>query len=426
MQPEMLVSQNHLQSTRINKSYLNYIYNEGLLNFRSYKSYVVITCLKGLAPFVRKEVEALGYHITSEWVTGIQLKASMADCIRLNLRLRCASQVLFEIAAFDANDIEHVSSMMKKIPWEDLIPSDGYVSVTNSARHDSINNTMFANQFVKDIICDRIKENTDNRPDAGPKQDYSVVNWVWINNQVSVFLDTSGNSLGKHGYRLFPGKAPLGEAVSAAIVYASEWDCSSTLLNPMCGSGTLAIEAAMIQSKRYPGLNRNNYAFMHFLGYQKGFYESELEEIRNIVDLQAKKCIIASDIDSEAIDIAMSNAEKAGVRHLISFGKGDFMQSPVPEAENGIVLFNPPYGERLGEAEDLKFLYASIGDFLKKRCKGYKAFVLSGNPDLMKFIGLQTFLKLQLYAGKIECKLHGFKMYAGKKNQDEVTINEES
>ncbi len=235
----------------------------------------------------------------------------------------------------------------------------------------------------------------------------------WKNETAEIFLDTSGETLAKHGYRKIPGKAPMLEALASATIIATKWDKSSPFVNPMCGSSTIAIEAALMATNRKPGLFRSNYAFMHIVGYDKGVYEAErLKLFKQILEVPNFK-IIASDINADAINISKINAAAAGVEHYIQFSTEDFEATEVPEQEGGVVFFNPEYGERMGVETELEKTYAQIGDFMKKKCNGYTGYVFTGNLDLAKKIGLKASRRIAFYTSKIDCRLLEFELYAG-------------
>ncbi|HMR19310.1 MAG TPA: class I SAM-dependent RNA methyltransferase, partial [Sphingobacterium sp.] len=207
---------------------------------------VIVTCNRRLSPYLEQEVRELGFQPTRVFNTGLELKASVNECIRLNLHLRVASQVLYEITAFRAHDANALYRELVKIAWEDLIPFDGYFSVISHVHNETITTPLFANVKVKDAIVDRIKEKKGVRPNSGPDLNKAVIHLHWMDERAEIFLDTSGETLAKHGYRKHPGKAPMLEALAAATIMATRWDGRSTFVNPMCGSGTLAIEAALI------------------------------------------------------------------------------------------------------------------------------------------------------------------------------------
>ena len=379
-------------------------------------SRIIITCNKRLSPYLEMEVKELGFIPDRTFPTGVELCGTVNNCIRLNLNLRCASQVLYLISEFAANSVDDVYNGLLKIEWEKIIAGDGYFSVTSNVDHPSITNTLFANVKVKDAIADRMRNETGSRPNSGPELDKTVVHLFWRNEMAAIFLDTSGGTLAKHGYRKIPGKAPMLEALASATILATNWDRKSPFVNPMCGSSTLAIEAALIATNRRPGLFRINYAFMHILGFDKAVYEKERkileEQILEIEGLQ----IIASDISEDAINISKINAGAAGVEKNINFEVCDFEETGFPENGGGVVFLNPEYGERLGEVKELQETYARIGDFLKKKCKGYTGYIFTGNLDLAKKIGLKARRRIEFFTSKIDCRLLEYELYAGTKD----------
>jgi putative N6-adenine-specific DNA methylase len=277
---------------------------------------------------------------------------------------------------------------------------------------------MFANLRVKDAIVDRIRDKRGTRPSTGSELTGAVINLFWKNDHAEVFIDTSGDSLGRHGYRKIPGQAPMLEALASATIYATRWDRKSPFVNPMCGSGTVAIEAAMIATNRRPGLFRTNYAFMHLQGYNEDVYQTEdakLEE--QIIDVPGLR-IIATDYSARAVENAKKNAVAAGVLPLIEFDVCDYTATEIPEVENGIFFVNPEYGERLGEIQHLETIYSGIGDFMKKKCGGYFGYVFTGNLELAKKIGLKAKRRIEFYTSTIDCRLLEYELYAGSRSED--------
>jgi 23S rRNA G2445 N2-methylase RlmL len=381
-------------------------------------SRIIITCNKRLAPYLQQEVEELGYTPESTFQTGLELRGTVDDCIRLNLNLRCASQVHYALKYFPANSPQEVYKHVYAYPWEKLIPQHGFFAVTSNVDHFTVNNSMFINVKVKDAIVDRMRSQNGDRPNTGSSLDKMVVHIFWRDDRAEIFLDTSGETLAKHGYRKIPGKAPMLEALAAGTLLATKWDRKSPFVNPMCGSSTLAIEAAMLATDRRPGLFRKNYSFMHVLGYDEKMYERHYTEVEAKVKKVPGLKIIATDISQDAIEVSRVNAGIAGVEGLIKFAICDFAQTEVPE-ESGVVYFNPEYGERLGEVQDLELTYARVGDFLKNRCKGYMGYIFTGNLDLAKKIGLKASKRIEFYNAKIDCRLLEYELYAGTKRKFE-------
>ncbi|HLS95301.1 MAG TPA: hypothetical protein VK017_07055 [Sphingobacterium sp.] len=377
---------------------------------------VIIICNRRLSPYLAQEVSALGFDIVRSFNTGVEVKATVNECIRLNLNLRVASQVLYEIKSFRAFDAEELYKNLVVIPWEELLPFDGYFSVTSHVHNETITTPLFANVKVKDAIVDRIKDKKGLRPNSGPELSKAVIHLHWMDDRAEIFLDTSGETLAKHGYRKHPGKAPMLEALAASTIMATNWDGKSPFINPMCGSGTLAIEAALFAQKRMPGLQRMNYSFMHVLGYNEDVFFEERRLLKEKTDKTNLPFIVASDISDEAIEIARQNARTAGVEHLIQFEVCDFAKTTVP-AEQGVIMFNPEYGERLGIHSRLEATYKRIGDFLKQECKGYRGYIFTGNPDLAKKIGLRASRRFEFFNGKLDCRLLQYELYEGTREK---------
>lgn len=374
---------------------------------------IVVTCSNRLSSYLLKEVEALGYKPVRTFKTGVELKGTIKDCIRLNLNLRTASQVLFSIKKFRAFNADALYQELKKITWEHIIPANGYFSITSNVTNETITNNLFANVKVKDAIADRFREKTGSRPDSGPDLTGAVVHLYWKEQEAELFLDTSGETLSKHGYRKIPGKAPMLESLASANLLAMQWNQQSPFINPMCGSGTMAIEAALLASGRTPGLLRNKYAFMHLCGYEEHFHDECFKEIAAKVNDDINVVIVASDISVDAVNIAKINAGIAGVADLIRFEKCDFADTLIPSTEGGVVFFNPEYGDRLGEEIALQSTYARMGDFLKQQCKGYMGYIFTGNLELAKKIGLKPKRRIEFFNGKIDCRLLEYELYAG-------------
>lgn len=375
-------------------------------------SKIIISCLKRLAPYVQQEVSDLGFPILKSFSSAIETEGSLNDCIKLNLNLRCASQVRYSLKSFEANHPDDVYNNLLDVEWETMLSPDGYFSVTNSVDHPTVTNTMFINVRVKDAIVDRMREKTNSRPDSGSELKGLVIHIHWRDEHAEVFIDTSGDSLAKHGYRKIPGQAPMLEALASSCILVSKWDRQSPFMNPMCGSGTLAIEAAMMATNRMPGLLRNNYSFMHVIGYDENIYREELKLVRSKVKEVPDLKIIASDNRHDAIEISKVNAKLAGVDHLIEFIICDFTETPIPE-KPGVVFFNPEYGERLGEIAELEITYEQMGDFLKKKCQGWMGYIFTGNSDLAKKIGLKANRRIEFFSAKLDCRLLEYEMYGG-------------
>ena len=378
-------------------------------------SAITITCHKRITPYLEQEVKELGFTIEETFVTGVRMQGTINDCIKLNLNLRCASQVLYSLKKFEAINADAVYNSMLTYPWETILPEPGYFSITSNVQNDTINNSMFANLRVKDAIVDRLRDKRGTRPSTGAELTGAVIHLFWKNDDAEIFVDTSGDSLARHGYRKIPGLAPMLESLAAATIYATRWDKISPFVNPMCGSGTIAIEAAMIATNRRPGLFRTNYAFMHLQGYDEAVYMQEDSLLEQQITEVAGLRIIATDYDNKAVENAKKNAVAAGVLKLIDFSVCDFAQTEIPSNVPGIFYVNPEYGERLGDVKELEETYSRIGDFMKQKCGGYSGYVFTGNLELAKKIGLKAKRRIEFYTSTIDCRLLEYELYSGSR-----------
>lgn len=388
------------------------------MDFNDKARRIVITCSKRLAPMLEREVKELGYVPVEVFATGVEISGTMRDCMRLNLHLRCASQVYLSIRSFRSNSPDDIYRELVRIQWENIIDADGYFSVTSHVEHFTVNNNLFVNVKVKDAIVDRFRQSVGRRPNSGPENNRSVIHLYWKDYHAEIFIDTSGETLSRHGYRKIPGRAPMLESLASAVVMATKWNRAVPFVNPMCGSGTLAIEAAMIATNRFPGLFRENYGFMHTKGYREADYRAERRRVETAVSDAACPKIIATDLSRDAIEVSKANATVAGVAHLIAFAVCDFEATVVPE-EPGVVIFNPEYGERLGDVQELEATYARMGDFLKQKCKGHTGYIFTGNLELAKKIGLKASRRIEFYSAKIDCRLLEYELYSGTRRQQE-------
>lgn len=382
----------------------------------SRKARVIITCSKRLSPYVEQEVRELGFTPERIFPTGVELRASVNECIRLNLNLRCASQILYSLKTFTANSPEDVYRHVKDFPWDELLEADGYFTITSQVDHPTVNNSMFANVKVKDAIADAMREKTKRRPDSGPAHDKAVIHLFWRENRAELFLDTSGETLSKHGYRKIPGKAPMLEALAASTIMAGKWDMRTPFVNPMCGASTVGIEAALLATNRRPGLFRTNYSFMHIKGFDEDVYAREYRRLEEQIEEVAALRVIATDISEDAISISKVNAALAGVEKYMQFAVCDFAETEIPDAP-GVIYFNPEYGERLGEESALETTYERIGDFMKKKCQGYTGYVFTGNLALAKKIGLKAKRRIEFYTAKLDCRLLEYELYGGTRRE---------
>ncbi|MDA8434112.1 MAG: hypothetical protein M0Z60_14290 [Nitrospiraceae bacterium] len=380
------------------------------------KNKIVVTCPKGLSPFLAREIRSLGLDVIAETVSGVTTEGSLEDAMAVNLHVRTGHRVLFSLDEFNARNADDLYDGMSGIAWERHLAADRTITVHSSVDNATVRDSRYPNLKCKDAIVDRMRRKLGVRPDSGPDRGGAVVFFYWKDIHCSVYLDTSGEPLSKRGYRKIPWKAPMQETLAAAVIMASGWDGRSTFINPMCGSGTLAIEAALVATHCAPGLLRTEFAFRHL----RGFHETAWERMRKMAREERRDSaavrIIATDADPDAVAAARKNAASAGVEGRIEFSTCDFSGTEVPGG-GGVVVVNPEYGERLGAAKDLTGVYRGLGDFFKQRCRGYTGWILTGDSQLAKAVGLRSKSRTALFNGPIECRLLEYELYEGSRKK---------
>lgn len=379
-------------------------------------SKILVTCAKGIPPVLAGELRKLGYEVEQETIAGVETRGTLHDSMKMNLFLRTGQRVLFLLEEFIAQGPDELYSKIYAIPWDEFIDEDGYFCVTSSVDNPNIRDSRYANLKCKDAIADRIRERYGRRPDSGSQRNGTVVHLYWKGSACSVYLDTSGEPLSRRGYRKIPLQAPMQESLAAAVILSTGWDGKTNFINPMCGSGTLAIEAALIGLRRAAGSLRTNFGFMHLKGFRQPLWNTLKIQAESDVQRSIPGLIIATDNRPEAIEAARINAEAAGVENLISFSVCDFAETVVPNGE-GVVIINPEYGERMGRVLELEDTYRSVGDFLKQKCLGYSGYIFTGNPVLAKKVGLRARSRKTFYNGEIECRLQEYELYEGSRRR---------
>ncbi len=377
----------------------------------SRKSTISITCPKRITPFLKNELTELGFPILKQRHAGIETEGSLTDCMKLNLMLRTAHRVHYRLKDFRAPNAEELYNQLVTIPWENYIDKHGYVSVTSFIKNKTVTNTQFANLKVKDAIVDRIRKKTGSRPDSGPNLNKTVIFIFWKNDRAQIYLDTSGESISRRGYRTASHTAPMQETLASALILASKWKPGQHFVNPMCGTGTIAIEAALQALHKAPGLLRPNYGIKHILGFNEEEWNDLRSDLKNKSQKDFEGRIIATDHDIRAIDATRKNARTAGVDHLIEVKKCDFSETEIPSGEPGVIMLNPPYGDRIGNEKKLEPTYEGIGDFFKQEATGWWGYVFTGNFDLAKKIGLRTNQRIEFYNSTIDARLLEYELY---------------
>jgi putative N6-adenine-specific DNA methylase len=383
--------------------------SEYALDHSSIRSFFATTG-KGMEQVLADELQKLGIAGIVTETGGVRFEGPMIDAWRANLWLRTANRVLMPLAEFLCDSGESLYQGLRALPWHDYLNPDMTLAVDCNLRDSSLTHSGFAALKAKDAIVDSLRDRFGRRPNVAPRDPDLRVNLHVAKNRCTVSLDTSGGSLHQRGYRRERAEAPLKETLAAALIELTDWDGSIPLLDPMCGSGTIPIEAALKASGRPPGLERQDFGFQRWPGFRPDVWQGLVEEARGQILDTLPAPIIGSDISPAALAMARKNAAWAGVGRLITLNRAD-IRSLAPPPGPGILLFNPPYGARLGEIEQLKSLYRQIGDAMKQNAAGYTAYLFSGNPQLAKFVGLKASRRIVLFNGPIECRLLRYELY---------------
>ncbi|HXX81686.1 MAG TPA: hypothetical protein VEI46_09055 [Thermodesulfovibrionales bacterium] len=302
------------------------------------KNRILITCAKGITPFLKEELLQQGFPVLSEGVAGVTTEGTLDDTLRLNLLLRTGHRVLYLLREFPASNAESLYRGVSQVPWEKYIAEDGYVCVTSSVADPFIRDSRYANVKCKDAIVDRIREKCGQRPDSGADQHRAVVNLYCKNGDCSLYLDTSGEPLSRRGYRRIPMGAPMQETLAAAVIMATGWRGNGHFINPMCGSGTLAIEAALTALNRPAGLLRDNFGFIHLKGFREAFWNNLRAQAKKEAKKSLDSRIIAADI-------------RKGLKGYLFTGNLDLAKKVGLKAKRRIPFFNGGIECRLFEYE---------------------------------------------------------------------------
>lgn len=383
------------------------------------------TTAKGMEDLLADELRGLGLTGVEKTRAGVHFEGELKAAYRACLWSRIANRVLLPIKTFPAPAPEKLYAGVKSIRWSEHMKADQTLAVDFSSSRSQITHTQFGALKAKDAIVDQFRSNTGTRPSVDVARPDVRVNIYLLEDQATVSIDLSGDSLHKRGYRDEATPAPLKENLAAAILHLAEWPrfCresggkSGGFVDPMCGSGTLPIEAALIALNRAPGLDRKYFGFLGWAQHDARAWKELVEEAVELEVKDERKVprIIGYDSDAGAVRAAIANVERADLRSLIHVEKRELsslLETGLPAGNSaGIFVANPPYGERLGEVEELKPLYGMIGDVLKRRFQGWTGYVFTGSPELAKCVGLKASRRHVLYNGALECRLLKYELY---------------
>lgn len=383
--------------------------------------YFIAKTLFGLEPLLAEELRLLGAKDIEVLRRAVSFKGDKQLMYKANLWLRTALKIIAPFDGFDANSPEEFYDKAKEFDWVSLIGTENTFAIDPTVSGQVFTHSKYISLKLKDAIVDQIREAKGIRPSVNTENPDIRINLHIYENEVTLSLDTSGDSLNRRGYRKDQGMAPLNECLAAAIIMLSGWDKQTTFLDGMTGSGTIAIEAAMIAENRAPGMNRD-FTFKRWPSFDPALWNRVRKHVYDSIQPTNTK-IIAMDIDRKLLKMAERNAFNADVADIIRFQNRDFFRlDTFPEKLH--VMINPPYGERLGSDEDIFGFYKQIGDAFKNSFTDSEAWMLSGNLDAVKVVGLRSKLKIQLFNGALECRLAGYDLYAGSRKKVKPTEDE--
>ncbi|MFH1686343.1 MAG: THUMP domain-containing protein [bacterium] len=371
--------------------------------------------LFGLEQVLADELHGLGAGDIVPGHCAVAFTGDNATMYRANLWCRTATRIVKPIRTFNVRSSDDLYHRVAGLNWSTYLGPDSTFAVDALAAHSRVTNSLYAAQKTKDAIVDQIRQRTGRRPSVSTTDPDLRINLHLMNDRATLSLDSSGGPLHRRGYRLESGSAPLNEVLAAGIIGLTGWDRKASFVDPMCGSGTIVIEAALAARSIAPGLLREKFGFMRFPDFDAALWKSLRAEARTRIEPPGSVLLSGSDIDPAAIEISRANAARAGVADSVSFSVAAFDKA-VPLPAPGMLVTNPPYDQRQ-QSDDMSGLYRSFGDSLKRQFSGYRAFVLTGYPDAAKVLGLRTKSRTRLYNPPLECRLLEYELYQGSRKR---------
>lgn len=357
------------------------------------------------------ELRGMGAGLVEPGRGMVRFGGGPEEVYRANVGLRAATRVLLHLAEGEAGEREALYALASGVAWEEWVRPDQTIVVDAAGRTDAFRSSAFAALVVKDAVVDRLRSRTGRRPDVSRSDADLRIHLHLQGTRAGLALDTTGEPLAHRGYRPRGGPAPLSEALAAGCLALAGYDGSQPFVDPMAGTGTVAIEAALVATRTAPGLQRR-FACERWLGHRPGLLRRVREEaVATRRPLSAP--VLARDVDPRAVAAIRHNAAAAGVGEVVRVERGEVRDLPTQPAGT-LVLTNPPYGERLGDAAELAALYRELGDTFKRRLQGSTAWILTGSPELAKAIGLRATRRVQVFNGPIECRLLRFEIVEGR------------
>ena len=372
-----------------------------------------LTCPRGLEEVTAIDVNQHINDAPEIKKGGIKFFGDLADLYKVNLYSRTGMYLLKKLLSFKATNFDFLYKKVLHYKWEEILNSSQNFSIRTKVKSKYFDNSGYTTLKIKDAIVDRIRNKTGKRPNID-KENSDVKIFVIIkNDNVNIFIDSSGRPLFMRGYRSKIHKASLNECLAAGLVLLSKWDYKTPFYDLMCGSGTIPIEAAMIAFNIPPGILRKQFGFQLWPDYNQKLWNSIILKSKKSIKINNNIKIFGSDMFQKNIILSNDSAKKIGVNEGIKFKKNTIEHFESKETK-GVIILNPPYGIRLGDEINLQSLYKQIGDVFKNKCSGFDAYIFTHNKSLAKFVGLRTKRKFILKNGQLDCRLLYYPMQDGK------------
>ncbi len=369
------------------------------------------SCPRGLEALLADELRQLGARGTKPVAGGVAFECGIEVCYRANLESRLATRVLMRLGHAPYRNEQDIYDAALALHWPDWFSEKQTLRVDVTAIRSPLKSLEFVTLRIKDAVCDRFRADRGSRPDVDTRSPDVRIQGFLDRENVTLYLDTSGEPLNKRGYRKDAGEAPLKENLAAGIVRLTGWDLLEPLLDPMCGSGTLVIEAAMMALAIAPGHARG-FGFERLAGFDARRWKEVREAARARRAPPRKLAIFGRDRYGDELKIARGNLEAAGLADCVELKQADVLDTGAP-APAGVLVANPPYGARLGEENELADFYPKLGDTLKKYYAGWRCYIFSGDTQLPRLLRLQASRRTPLFNGPLECRLYEYKMITG-------------
>lgn len=377
---------------------------------------LVAKTIFGLEEVLSHELRKLGARDIELHSRAVSFTGDLGVVYKCNLYLRTALRILVPIAAFEVENEQDLYNGIKRINWEKYMGVDDTLGIDTVLTTPLFSHSQFISQKAKDAIADQFREKYDKRPNVDLDKPTLRIHLHIVNNQCAVALDSSGESLHKRGYRDKINLAPINECLAAGLVLLSGWTPHRNLVDPMCGSGTILIEAALIAANIPPGYYKEDFGFMRwqrYLPFDKELWDKIQEAALNKISEEVKSKIYGGELSHNVARKAKENLKHAKVEDLVHIRECDMVMFDAPEG-GGTVIINPPYGERMAK-DDLPLLYKKIGDTFKQRFAGYDCWIITSNMEALKYVGLKASRRIPVYNGQLECRFVKYEMYSGTK-----------